>query len=637
MPADRPDPLFLELQTAVAGRYSLEYEIGRGGMGIVFLARDVTLDRPVAIKLLPPELCALAGVRDRFLREARTAARLSHPNIVPIHAVEEAGRLVYFVMAYVPGETLGARVRRQGPVPAGEAGRILRDVAWALAHAHQQGVVHRDIKADNILLETGHRTLVTDFGIAQVAGGTGDEPLAGTIAYMSPEQARGEPVDGRSDLYALGVVGYLILSGTLPDPVGTLDQLRRRHAEGPPASLSTAAPHAPRALCRAIDRCLQPAPENRFQAADEFAAALDQLASSPSELPTPLRTWLVGEDPARAGLLVYTGVLGLTAAGIVVLVIRSGNLVFLDGLIGIAMGCALAWSLYGAARLVRTRKVLAAGYTQNDLVLALRNHAERRREELAFEIGRPPSVLARWLRRGTWAAAAGTVGLFAVSVATGWEMSAGLWLGLAAVAVGGGMLGLFLPGRVMPAKAGPSWPERLWAGPVGRLLVRLAGWRLDRRSAPELTLHRPTEIALGEAAKALFEALPAPYRKDLAGLPEQAEVLSKRAQQLRSQIEELDDLIAQAAPSTMFDGRRPAGDGGAAELIAARGTLARHLADTVTVLESLRVGLLKLHAGTATPETITIDLTAARHLEARLAGLAAARDDLRGELEPDTG
>ena len=142
---------------------------------------------------------------------------------------------------------------------------------------------------------------------------------------------------------------------------------------------------------------------------------------------------------------------------------------------------------------------------------------------------------------------------------------------------------------------------------------------------------------MGEAAKALFEALPAPYRKDLAGLPEQAEVLSKRAQQLRSQIEELDDLIAQAAPSTMFDGRRPAGDGGAAELIAARERLARHLANTVSLLESLRVGLLKLHAGTATPETITIDLTAARDLESRLAGLAAARDDLRGTLEPDTG
>ncbi len=628
MTADRPDPLFFELQIAVAGRYSLEHEIGRGGMGIVYLARDVTLDRPVAIKLLPPELGELPGVRERFLREARTAARLSHPNIVPIHAVEEAGRLVYFVMAYVPGETLGARVRRQGPLPAGEAGRILRDVAWALAHAHQQGVVHRDIKADNILLEAGHRTLVTDFGIAQVAGGAEDEPLAGTIAYMSPEQARGEPVDGRSDLYALGVVGYLMLSGNLLHPVATLEQLRQRHLAGPFASLGTAAPHAPRAICRAIDRCLQPLPENRFQAADEFAATLDQLASSPSELPTPLRTWLMGEDQARTGLLIYTGILALVAAGIVAFAIRSGNL---DGLIGVGMGCSFAWSLYGAARFVRTRKVLAAGYSQNDLVLALRNRAERRREELAFEIGRPPSGLARWLRRVTWTAAAGTVGMFFVSVATDWAMSAGLWLGLlAAIAVGGGTLGLFLPGRVMPAKAGPSWAERLWAGPVGRLLVRLAGWRLGRRSAPELTMHRPTEIALGEAAKALFQALPAPFRKDLAGLPEQAEILSSRAQQLRRHIEELDELIAQAAPSTMFDGHRPAGDGGAAELTATREALARHLADTVTLLESLRVGLLKLHAGTATPETITIDLTAARDLESRLASLAAAGDDLRG-------
>ena len=146
------DPLFLALQEAVAGRYSLERELGRGGMGVVYLARDVSLDRLVAIKLLPPELAARATLRERFLREARLAARLSHPNIVPIHSVEEHDGLVWFVMAFVPGESLGARLRARGSLPPSEAGRLLRDVAWALGHAHAHGVVHRDVKPDNILL-----------------------------------------------------------------------------------------------------------------------------------------------------------------------------------------------------------------------------------------------------------------------------------------------------------------------------------------------------------------------------------------------------------------------------------------------------------------------------------------------------
>src|SRR6188768_290196 len=149
------DPLFLSFQSAVAGRYSLERELGRGGMGVVYLAREVRLDRPVAIKLLPPELAAQERLRDRFLREARTAARLSHPYIVPIHAVDEAGDFVFYVMAYVDGETVAERVAARGPIAPHEVARILREVAWALAYAHAQGVVHRDVKPANILLERG--------------------------------------------------------------------------------------------------------------------------------------------------------------------------------------------------------------------------------------------------------------------------------------------------------------------------------------------------------------------------------------------------------------------------------------------------------------------------------------------------
>src|SRR6267143_4114544 len=214
-----PDRLFLDFQAAVAGRYSRERELGRGGMGVVYLAREVRLDRPVAIKLLPPSKASDPKLRERFLREARTAAKLSHPNIIPIHAVEEIDEFVFFAMAYIEGETLTERVRRRGPLAPSDASRVLRDVAWALAYAHGQGVIHRDVKPDNILLETSGRVLVADFGIASVvagAGGLATGAVVGTPEFMSPEQALGEEVDGRSDLYALGIVGFFAFSGTLP-------------------------------------------------------------------------------------------------------------------------------------------------------------------------------------------------------------------------------------------------------------------------------------------------------------------------------------------------------------------------------------------------------------------------------------
>src|SRR5688500_17560548 len=220
-PMTHPSSEFLDLQAALAGEYSLERELGRGGMGVVYLARDVQLDRDVAIKVLPPDLATTLAMRHAFLRAARTAAGLSHPHLVPIHRVGEAGGFVFFVMCYVAGETLGERLRTSGPLPPAEATRVLREVAWALAYAHRHGIVHRDVKPDNILLEEGTgRALVTDFGIAHggAHGGTETDPsrLIGTAHFMSPEQAANERLDGRSDLYALGVVGYLAVSGRLP-------------------------------------------------------------------------------------------------------------------------------------------------------------------------------------------------------------------------------------------------------------------------------------------------------------------------------------------------------------------------------------------------------------------------------------
>src|SRR5688572_22865390 len=271
-----PDHLFTTVQRALAGQYSLEREIGRGGMGVVYLAREVELARLVALKVLPPGLASDPGVRERFLREARTAAGLSHPHIVPIHRVADAGDFVYFSMMYVDGETLGERLRTRGPLSASAATRMLREVSQALAYAHGRGIVHRDIKPDNILLEReSGRALVTDFGIAgDTIGASADgDPVMGTIHFMSPEQGAGLRMDARSDLYSLGVVAHLALSGRLPERDGAGD--RGREQQMAARSLALVSPSTPRHLVQVVDTVLARDPEARFPTAESFAEAVD--------------------------------------------------------------------------------------------------------------------------------------------------------------------------------------------------------------------------------------------------------------------------------------------------------------------------------------------------------------------------
>src|SRR3954463_9412106 len=304
-----PSSEFLDLQAALAGEYSLERELGRGGMGIVYLARDVQLDRDVAIKVLPTDLADHPAARERFIREARTAAGLSHPHIVPIHRVGEAGGFVFFVMSYVEGETLGERLRTRGPLPPADAARVLREVAWALAYAHGRGIVHRDVKPDNILLEAGTgRALVTDFGIAHGGASPGPETepgkIMGTAHFMSPEQAMNEPLDGRSDLYALGVVGYLAVSGRLPFEASNLPALLVKQATEAAPSVLRAAPGLPPSLGGAIDRCLAREPADRFEDGEALAASLAPTSEARPALPTTLRTWLAARNPL---LVPYVG------------------------------------------------------------------------------------------------------------------------------------------------------------------------------------------------------------------------------------------------------------------------------------------------------------------------------------------
>src|SRR5690349_236269 len=293
-PSTFADPLFLSLQEALAGQYSLERELGRGGMGVVYLARDVRLDRPVAIKLFPPEMASQASLRERFLREARTAARLSHPYIVPTHSVDEIGKFVFYVMTYVEGETLSQRVASHGPMKPADVSRVMREVAWALAYAHAQGVVHRDVKPANILLEKGSdRAMVTDFGIARMtdtSGLTQAGELLGTPEYMSPEHGCGEPVDGRSDLYSLGVVGYHALTGAVPFS-GSVSKVLAQHITKPPPSVASLSRGTPKALADAIDRCLAKNAKDRFPTGEALADALAPALAKSTDLPVPLRVF----------------------------------------------------------------------------------------------------------------------------------------------------------------------------------------------------------------------------------------------------------------------------------------------------------------------------------------------------------
>jgi len=275
--------LVSRLGSVLGDAYTIEGEIGRGGMGVVYRARDERLQRRVAIKVLPPELAFQDEIRQRFMREAQTAARLSHPHIVPIHGVDEANGLVYFVMGLVDGESLGARIKRRGSLAPDEARRVMKETADALSAAHALSVVHRDIKPDNILLEgTRGRVMVTDFGIAKAlsAGSgatlTGAGVAIGTPAYMSPEQAAGEKeIDGRSDVYSLGIVAYQMLTGELPFQAPTVAGILMKQITEPAPMVSLKRPEVPEDLALTISRCLEKDPENRWPTADSLRRALE--------------------------------------------------------------------------------------------------------------------------------------------------------------------------------------------------------------------------------------------------------------------------------------------------------------------------------------------------------------------------
>src|SRR5215208_2284162 len=288
------------LQRALGDAYTGERELGGGGVSRVFVADEQALGRKVVVKVLRPELAEGLST-ERFKREVRLAARLQHPHIVPLLAAGELdGGVLFYTMPFVDGESLRARLERDGGLPVGVVVRILRDAASALAYAHAQGVVHRDIKPENILLSHGG-AVVADFGIAKAISAsiavegveatrrsstlTAAGTSLGTPAYMSPEQAAGDVVDHRADLYALGVVAYEMLCGRPPFEGRTAQQLLAAHATQAPEPIDRRRPATPAALAALTMRLLEKHPADRPQSADDVLGALDAIGGTPQ--PTP--------------------------------------------------------------------------------------------------------------------------------------------------------------------------------------------------------------------------------------------------------------------------------------------------------------------------------------------------------------
>jgi eukaryotic-like serine/threonine-protein kinase len=322
------------LRAALSDRYAIDREIGAGGMATVFLASDVKHDRRVAVKVLRPELAQAMG-GDRFPREIRTVAQFNHPHILSLYDSGEAQGYLYYVMPFVEGESLRERLAREGRLPVGDAVRILREVADALAYSHANGVVHRDIKPANVMLQ-GRHALVTDFGVAKALRAAGGDTVTtvgiavGTPQYMAPEQAMGqETIDHRADLYALGVLGYEMLAGRPPFEGANAQALLAAQVLETPPDLATLRPGLPPALVQVVHHCLAKDPAERPVSAEAVLARLESIGATPSGGITPTDTRPVAAHrPVASRRTPVAAIAGLVALVLAVTAgwwWRSGN------------------------------------------------------------------------------------------------------------------------------------------------------------------------------------------------------------------------------------------------------------------------------------------------------------------------
>ncbi len=414
-------PTDSSLASRLHGRYRIERLLGRGGMGAVYLARDLQLDRQVAIKELPAEFAGDAVLRERFLREVRTAAGFSHPNIVPVYGVEADDQVLAYVMGLVEGESLADRVRRTGPLGRRDAVRLLQDVGYALAYAHGRGVVHRDLKPDNIMLEraTG-RALLMDFGVARAIsaapaaaeGMTRVGEVVGTPEYMSPEQATAEQVDGRSDLYSLGLTAYFALTGAVPFGGDSVQRILVRQLTEQLPPLATHRADLPASLCDIVDRCLAKDRSERFESAEAMVEALEAAQVAAPEIPAAIRV-LAAETSNVILVSVFTMLMGLVATNQLAST-RNGLAVALPAFVLVAVTVGRWMQLRS-----ETKRLIEDGFSAQDIRSALDGILEERAERRA-QLRANPAVRAR--RKRTVRTA---VVMIAVAVLL---MTGGLWL-----------------------------------------------------------------------------------------------------------------------------------------------------------------------------------------------------------------
>src|SRR5688572_3715799 len=498
-----------DIEKVLADRYRIERELGRGGMGAVYLARDLRLDRSVALKVLPPEFAANASLRERFLRETRTAASFSHPNIVPVHGVEEHDGVLAFAMGFVEGESVAERVKRQGAMDARSVARMLTDVAYALAYAHGRGVVHRDIKPDNIMIEraTG-RALLMDFGISrpitasvETAGLTRVGEVVGTPEFMSPEQATGDHVDGRSDLYSLGLVALFAL---MARPVITGDSTQqiivRQLTETLPPS-RTLRPDIPAPLAEAIDTCVMKDPTARFDRAESLVEALDRAQLAAPEIPMAVR--MFAQEAGTLGLVLTFFIIISWLMVQLALVSESQ----IDSMLPVVVlfGVALTRVLQTNAE---ARRLAMAGFSVADVLKGMTGVVDER-EALRDQL-RPNAEVQRRRRRTVWMALV-QLGIAALLLFTALQMREQLGPGRYRSSIGGitmvltsfvlfGVSLVLLLRSPFRMPAGERLFRRIWLGAFGRwFLARAARGLTPGATASTGTTGRPS-VALVTAA-----------------------------------------------------------------------------------------------------------------------------------------
>ena len=592
-------------------------------------------------------------MREAFLREAQTAAALTHPNIVPVYAAGERGGFVYIAMAFVEGMTLGERIRSRGPLLPGQAARVLREVAWALAYAHGARLVHRDVTAENILLERGsERALVTDFGIAsamQTNELSWDGRVMGNAHYVSPEQASGEPLDARSDLYSLGVAGYYALTGRLPFDGDTSAEVVTQQLTATAPAITSIAPSVPPRLAAAVERCLHKEPIRRYRNAESFAEAIDLAFEHAKEIPAPLRVWLNQGDRELPARLAFMGIGAMTGITLAFSMPATGLPSVMQFVLWFLVPFVPLVTLSFGPSFFRLRRVLADGYHVDDLHAAMREHQLARSEEIEYERRQSSPVFKRVMRVLLGASLGGTgIGIYlgmqlsAYATAHRFGVNRGysfdfyrdsellvfsalfpslVGLTISGVALGGEFVRLHLANRLATRAIA------FWKGKWGARLAKVASLFLKKAERPTLGMPLLTEVALGRATDHLFEALPKASRRELAALPETVRRLEGDAGRLRASIVKLDDqlVVFERGGDALHDAERARV---AEELRATRVVASERLASTVAALETIRLDLLRLQMGSAGIESVTASIDAARRIGDQIGEAVAAQDEV---------